>query len=197
MSKKKTFYKARYTIEIQIEQEWSDDGFNSWGLPPEIEIKPEIIIREIDPRFHDYAEMYDHVEKHFPAEIELTFARLYLLEGVLGEIARDMPSDKKSIIRQEIIEITKQWTDKGVRERFPAARGPKHHKTTSEYESKQRQFIAEIVERLKNEAEGISKEKFAEKYFSDYENPTKAFDAKLRHLEVSWKDVKKNYVNFT
>jgi hypothetical protein len=189
MTEKKLIYKARYVIDIEVERETSQGGTYIKYMPPEINIKLEVIIRDTEDSIN--AEVYDHVEKHFPDEIEHSFARLYLLEGTLGQIARDMPSDGKSIVRQKIIETTKQWSDKGVRERFPVARGPKHHKTTSEYERKQEQFISEIVGGLKNEPAGISKEKFADKYFSDYENPAKAFDAKLRHLDVSWKGLKK------
>jgi RNase H-fold protein (predicted Holliday junction resolvase) len=196
MSEKKTIYKARYVIDIEVEELTSRDGTYIEGLPPKMEIKPEIIIRDIDPLFPEDSEMYDHVEKHFPDEIEHLFARLYLLEGTLGKIATDLPSDKKSIVRQKVIEVTKQWIDKRARKRFPVARGPKHHKTTSEYESERNQFISEIVERLKNEDKGISKEKYAAKYV-DHRNPTDAFEAKLRRLKVSWKDLKKNYINFT
>lgn len=193
MSERKIIYKARYVVDIEIEQVRSEDGRYTKILSPEIDIKSEIIIRETDPRFYNDAEAYDHIEKHFPDEIRESFARLYVLESLALDNSQ---IDVRSHMRKAIIGESQKWIDKSIRKRLPTKVGRKPDKAKSDYETKRKQFISEITQGLKNGGKGISKEKFAEKYFPDSDNPLKAFNAKLRHLNVSWKDLK-NYNNFT
>jgi len=187
----KTIYKARYVIDIEIKEERSENGRMVKVCVPEMEVKQEVVIRDINPLFSEDSEKYDYLEKHFPAEIEHLYARMLGLETfALDRFSPDIDSK----VRKQVISHTSRLVDKDLRKRLATKKGRKPDKAKNDYIYKKKQFTSdcvEILKKMRNEGEKINQQNFADKYFTDKyrENQVKPLLQKLKLYEISWKEL--------
>jgi hypothetical protein len=151
MSKKKTVYKVRYVIEMEISEEYySDNAGNQFvGAFPKITAyPPEIIVRDLESVFcRNAAKGCSYIEKHFPDEAKYVCAQMHDLEQLR---LSGYPQPVKRKARKQVIEDIKKLTDTRARKRLTTPRGrtPKKDKEVNSVEREK--FISKCVESLKD-----------------------------------------------
>lgn len=188
MSEKKTIYKAKYEIEIEIIRKRSQDGRYIQTIP-EVNIKQEVMIRDFDSYDEDLSQLCDYIEKHFPGQIEALYATMYALEGLV--LSFDS-LDARSKAREEVISAIGKLVQSNLRKRLITTKGRKPNKEKYDYENYKNHFLIQagkIIKNIQNEGKKITRTSLAERMFDNYSNPLRELRNRLNLYGISFQEL--------
>ncbi len=196
MSEKKTIYKARYVVDIEITKQVikTRRGVDKIGYAPEMHINKDVLINGFDTADDadkHFSDRCSHVEEHFSDRIRLIYGDMFYNEGSILSIDS---LDVKTQTREKVIRETAQMENQMQRQRLKTRKGRNPDKSKIDYLADKERFITDcvgIMKAIREEGDRVTQFNLADVYFTDKfrTNPVKPLLQKLKLYGISWKEL--------